>query len=153
INLRWPTAREISGPWLRALALARPTIVVDLAHLGLVPSLDPRTWLPHQRSGSGRSAPPICVAVDIVDEVHSLKLAMRRRAPAAAWRDWRGRVGQHYGMRKHPVTAMVEDSRRVIARAMSIDPPVRPLPPHATDDNSEMLRRLLEPFGVASPLG
>src|SRR5262245_29047975 len=153
INLRWPTAREISGPWLRALALARPTIVVDLAHLGLVPSLDPRTWLPHQRSGSGRSAPPICVAVDIVDEVHSLKLAMRRLATDAALRDSIGRAGQGYWLREHSVTGMVEDYRRVIARAMSIDPPARPLPPHATDDNSEMLRHLLEPFGVASPLG
>ena len=44
INLRWPTAREISGPWLRALALGRPTIVTQLSHMADVPSLDPRTW-------------------------------------------------------------------------------------------------------------
>ncbi len=40
LNLRWPTAREMSGPWLRALAAARPTITIDLAHLVDVPSLD-----------------------------------------------------------------------------------------------------------------
>jgi hypothetical protein len=28
LNLRWPTAPEVSGPWLRALAAARPTIVL-----------------------------------------------------------------------------------------------------------------------------
>ncbi|HEU4939366.1 MAG TPA: glycosyltransferase, partial [Vicinamibacterales bacterium] len=44
LNLRWPTAREMSGPWLRALAAGRATITVDLAHLVDVPSIDPRTW-------------------------------------------------------------------------------------------------------------
>ena len=44
LNLRWPTARETSGPWLRALAAGRPTIVMDLVHMGDVPSVDPRTW-------------------------------------------------------------------------------------------------------------
>ena len=33
LNLRWPTAREMSGPWLRALAAGRPTVIIDLAHL------------------------------------------------------------------------------------------------------------------------
>jgi glycosyltransferase involved in cell wall biosynthesis len=44
LNLRWPTAREMSGPWLRALAAGLPTVIVDLEHLVDVPSLDPRTW-------------------------------------------------------------------------------------------------------------
>jgi glycosyltransferase involved in cell wall biosynthesis len=44
IHLRWPTALETSGPWVRALAAARPTIVTDLAHQTHVPALDPRTW-------------------------------------------------------------------------------------------------------------
>ena len=42
--LRWPTNREASGPWLRALAAGKPTVVNDLAHLVDVPTLDPRTW-------------------------------------------------------------------------------------------------------------
>ncbi len=32
LNLRWPSARETSGPWLRALAAGRATIVTDLEH-------------------------------------------------------------------------------------------------------------------------
>src|SRR2546430_12142591 len=44
LNLRWPTARETSGPWLRALAAARATVITDLVHHADVPSLDPRTW-------------------------------------------------------------------------------------------------------------
>ena len=58
LNLRWPTARETSGPWLRALAAGRPTVIIDLVHLGDVPSLDPRTWtdesgIGHRASGLG----------------------------------------------------------------------------------------------------
>src|SRR6185369_15723618 len=30
LNLRWPTARETSGPWLRALAAGRTTVITDL---------------------------------------------------------------------------------------------------------------------------
>src|SRR5207244_4209242 len=63
LNLRWPTARETSGPWLRALAAGLPTIVVDLVQLADVPSLDPRTWEPNIQ---GRES--ICVSVDILDE-------------------------------------------------------------------------------------
>src|SRR5438552_8151961 len=47
INLRWPTALETSGPWLRSLALRRATIVTDLDHQSHLPLLDPRTWHLH----------------------------------------------------------------------------------------------------------
>ena len=45
LNLRWPTAREVSGPWLRMLSAGLPTVIVDAAHHVDVPTLDPRTWL------------------------------------------------------------------------------------------------------------
>jgi glycosyltransferase involved in cell wall biosynthesis len=32
LNLRWPTAREISGPWLRALAAGRATVIRRSIH-------------------------------------------------------------------------------------------------------------------------
>jgi len=152
INLRWPTAREISGPWLRALALGKPTIVVDLAHLSGVPSLDPRTWQPHQE-GQAATVPPICVAIDILDEVHSLKLAMRRLATDASLREALGEAGREYWTREHSVTGMVEDYRRVIARALQVEVAPRLLPAHAIDDGGSTLRQLLDHLGVASPLG
>jgi hypothetical protein len=43
LNLRWPTALETSGPWLSCLAMSRPTVLIDLAHQGTCPTLDPRT--------------------------------------------------------------------------------------------------------------
>ena len=36
LNLRWPSARETSGPWLRALAAGVPSVVTDLVHAGRV---------------------------------------------------------------------------------------------------------------------
>ena len=44
LNLRWPSARETSGPWVRCLALGKPTIIIDLEHQTHVPSINPRTW-------------------------------------------------------------------------------------------------------------
>jgi glycosyltransferase involved in cell wall biosynthesis len=150
INMRWPTAREISGPWLRALALAKPTIIMDLAHSSGVPSLDPRTWQPHQEGAS--HAVPICVAIDIVDEVHSLKVAMRRLSADAELRESLGRAGHDYWRREHTIAGMIEDYRRVITRAITLELPRGALPAHATDDGSHALRRLLDDFGMPSPL-
>ena len=65
LNLRWPTAREISGPWLRALAAGRPTVVMDLEHLADVPSLDPRTWTINKgRAGRPDVLPPEGASAD-----------------------------------------------------------------------------------------
>src|SRR6185436_3398939 len=73
LHLRWPTALETSGPWVRALAAGRATIVTDLAHQSHVAVLDPRTW-------AAGTAEPIAVAIDILDEDHSLRAAMLRLA-------------------------------------------------------------------------
>src|SRR5690606_8322021 len=97
ITLRWPTAREVSGPWLRALATGRPTITTDLAHMAHVPALDPRTWQPHQKTGGL----VFSVAIDILDEDHSLRLAMRRLAGDAGLRDTLGRAAASYWEMHH----------------------------------------------------
>ncbi len=123
LNLRWPTARETSGPWLRALAASKATVVTDLAHLGDVPSLDPRTWTENglsalgfglweeetKANASGASAPkpkaqspkPVCVAIDILDEDHSLRLAMRRLASDGSLREQLGRAAREWWGREH----------------------------------------------------
>jgi thiamine biosynthesis protein ThiS len=78
LNLRWPSALETSGPWLRALAAARPTIVIELAHQTDVPAWDPRDWRPRNPLDARQ---PATIAIDILDERHSLGLAMDRLAP------------------------------------------------------------------------
>jgi glycosyltransferase involved in cell wall biosynthesis len=193
LNLRWPTAREMSGPWLRALAAARPTITIDLEHLVDVPSLDPRTWvvnpvgirdagsgirgarsgirgagsaiqpadsLPETDRPSERSDPaslipdpgvslhPVTVAIDILDEDHSLRLAMRRLATDPELRTSLGHAGQRYWEREHSVTSMLDDYERVLAEAANLPVPDVALPGHLVTDGDRLLNAVLDEFGL-----
>jgi hypothetical protein len=179
LNLRWPTARETSGPWLRALAAGRPTVITDLAHLGDVPALDPRTWKMNfaevrgprtEDRRSGHDSPshleprtsdlgpptsdlgpdPVCVSIDILDEDHSLRLAMRRLASDAALRARLGVAARQRWERQHSPAVMVADYRRAIADALSRPAPEAPadLPRHLRDMADERLRQLIAPFGM-----
>jgi hypothetical protein len=155
MNLRWPTAREISGPWLRCLAAGKPTIIIDLVHLTSVPSVDPRTWQPNNTvcgSGDGALPGPICVAIDILDEAHSLKLAMHRLAIDAGLRAALGSAARAYWFEEHSFEAMVSDYLRLIPAAASTDASMTRLPEHLIDDGDRRLRELLQPFGVPCPL-
>jgi glycosyltransferase involved in cell wall biosynthesis len=161
LTLRWPTAREISGPWLRCLAAAIPTVTVQLAHLVEVPALDPRTWQPHSALPVAVShAPlpvshfnePVCVAIDILDEGHSLRLAMWRLGGDRTLRQTLGRAGQRYWTMEHSLESMVEDYRRVIPMAMARPAPQPGLPDHLRASADGTLHRLLAPFGLTPPL-
>ena len=178
LNLRWPSAREISGAWLRALAAGVSTIITDLSHLSGVPSLDPRTWqcqLPTPNSqlptpNSQRPTPnaqrPIVVAIDIVDEDHSLRLAMKRLAVDPDLRAQLGRNGQAYWQREHSLEAMVADYEKVLEILKRTEhgareggpglvpevPGAPEVPEHLRATGDEKLRSLLAPFGLESPL-
>jgi glycosyltransferase involved in cell wall biosynthesis len=165
LNLRWPTAREMSGPWLRALAAGRPTVIMDLAHLADVPSLDPRTWRPRpgsevrprrrkralslDRTEAG-DPDPVTVAIDILDEDHSLRLAMRRLASDRALRAALGAAGRRYWEDEHSMPRMVEDYRRVLATAAARAAPEVSRPAHLVTNGDRVLRRVLDEFGFAA---
>jgi glycosyltransferase involved in cell wall biosynthesis len=149
LNLRWPTAREVSGPWLRAIAAGKPTITIDLAHTIDVPSIDPRSWQPNRRSTDA----PCTIALDILDEDHSLRVAMRRLASDPSLRASLGQAARHYWRRNHSVEAMLTDYRRLIddlvrERAQPVLDADR-LPAHLIDDGRALLRKLLDEFGVS----
>lgn len=149
INLRWPTAREVSGPWLRCLAAGRPTVTIDLAHMTHVPSIDPRTW----RSPRGQTAAACTIAIDIIDEDHSLRLAMRRLALDAALRDTLGGAARAYWSAHHTPAAMAADYRRVIALAATVEPAAPALPAHVTDTGAGTLRHVMQEIGLPVPFG
>jgi glycosyltransferase involved in cell wall biosynthesis len=146
LNLRWPTAREMSGPWLRSLAAGRASIIIDLEHLADVPALDPRTWAVTQPG-----ATPICVAIDILDEDHSLRLAMRRLARDAALRDSLGEAARAYWTRKHSAAAMLDDYRRLLPIAAQMPAPRPSLPRHLIDNGNAFMTSILDEIGVAVP--
>ena len=155
--LRWPTNREASGPWLRALAAGKPTVVNDLVHLVDLPTLDPRTWEVQVASPAAADATrtwrreeAIAVSIDILDEDHSLAIAMRRLALDAGLRTDLGAAARRHWAAGHTVEHMAADYERAIAAAAAAPAnPARPLPPHATSDGTALARRLAGQVGVA----
>jgi glycosyltransferase involved in cell wall biosynthesis len=154
--LRWPTSREASGPWIRALAAGRPTVVDDLAHLVDLPTLDPRTWQVQVASPAAdalrawRRDEAIAVAIDILDEDHSLALAMRRLALDAGLRAELGAAARRHWAANHTIGHMADDYDRAIQAAAAAPPrPARPLPTHVTADGTALARRLAADMDVA----
>jgi len=145
LNLRWPTALETSGPWIRALSAGRPTVTIALAHQADVPALDPRDW-----SVSPVGSDPVTIAIDIVDEDHSLALAMRRLAADVELRAALGTAGRRYWEAEHTVSRMVDDYRRAIDRALALPAPVGDLPIHLRPDPLGHVRQTLEVFPEVS---
>jgi glycosyltransferase involved in cell wall biosynthesis len=149
LNLRWPTAREISGPWLRSLAAGVPTVITQLAHLTGVAWLDPRTW---RSSGVPGSGDAVCVGIDILDEDHSLLVAMRRLARDSALRTALAQAGRRHWEAHHTPEVMATDYRRAIELARTLAEPSVELPAHLLDDGRSVLNALLTPFGTPDPL-
>jgi glycosyltransferase involved in cell wall biosynthesis len=150
LNLRWPTSREVSGPWLRALAAGRASIVVDLEQTARLPTLDPRTWKPHVPVDPQARRPAIAVAVDILDEDHSLRLAMLRLAVDASLRESLGRAARAYWEAHHTTAHMLADYERVLARAAAMPLPQSALPSYLRPNPLDDLRRAVDPFGSAA---
>jgi glycosyltransferase involved in cell wall biosynthesis len=146
LNLRWPSALETSGPWLRALSASRPTVMIDLPHLAHVPTLDPRSWTAHGLSRPG-AEPAVAVALDIRDEDHSLRLAMHRLAVDADLRDTLGRHARAYWEAGHTVERMADDYERVMARAVTLPAPAPDRPPHMAPDAWAHAKSVAASFG------
>ncbi|HEX5216361.1 MAG TPA: glycosyltransferase family 4 protein [Vicinamibacterales bacterium] len=149
LHLRFPTAREMSGPWLRALSAGRATVITDLEHLADVPALDPRSWRPLP---GATSRPPIAVAIDILDEDHSLRRAMVRLATDASLRRALGAAGREYWEATHTVERMVADYERVLARAAATPAPDAALPATLRPDPFTSLDQLLAETGATCGL-
>lgn len=157
--LRWPTARETSASWLRCLAAGKPTIVTDLLQTSDVPVLDPRTWaLDHLRTDADSVRTPpgpadaVAVAIDILDEDHSLALALDRLMSDAALRERLGRRAKAWWREHHTLERMTADYRDAIAEAMRAPVPPKRVdwPPHLLADGQDTLRAILAECGIES---
>jgi glycosyltransferase involved in cell wall biosynthesis len=151
--LRWPTSGETSAAWLRSLAGGRPTIVTDLAHTSDVPGYDPRSWTVPFTTATRTDALgwPVrnegaCVAVDLLDEEHSLRLAMHRLATD---RQLRERIGRHARLlweQRFTLERMQRAYVDLIGAAMQrplAPAPRSDLPAHFRVDGTQRAARLL----------
>ena len=113
--MRWPTSRETSASWLRCLAAGKPT------------NLD-RSGSHRRRShagsaelvGVGWSSPatPVGVSIDILDEDHSLKLAIRRLATDEKLRAMLGSNARALWSERFRLEGMVAGYQRVIGQLL-----------------------------------
>jgi glycosyltransferase involved in cell wall biosynthesis len=144
--LRWPTAQETSASWLRCLAAAKPTVTTALAHLADVPALDPRNWHPMHPAHAGAA---MTIAIDLLDEDHSLRSAMRRLATDAHMGAHLARAGREYWSTNHTLDLMAADYLRVMDEAAGRPAqPTSDLPAHFTKDYTEPARLVACEFGV-----
>jgi glycosyltransferase involved in cell wall biosynthesis len=155
--MRWPSSRETSAAWLRCLAAGRPTIITDLAHTADIPALDPRSWKAlHAKAvvpdGPEPSAPIVsaCVSIDILDEDHSLRLAMRRLAVDARLRAMLAGSAHALWAERFSLDRMVAGYLDTIERACAMPSPDvgAVLPAHLSTNGTEHAADLLEQVGV-----
>jgi len=152
LNLRWPTGRETSAAWMRCLAAGKPTIVTDLVHQADVPSLDVRTMSVVSAGAPG--AEPVCVHIELVDEIPMLRLALTRLTDGAALRMRLGRAARRYWTEQGTLALMARDYEGLLARAAVAPIPARPAewPAHLAADGSTLARALTAEIGVLYPL-
>jgi hypothetical protein len=121
LDLHWPRAAGPTDGWLAAIAAGKPPVFVDAGAMTDVPALDPRSWRPADRR------PPIGVALDILDEDHSLRLAVYRLAIDRGLRERLGRAAQSYWRQHHTLDRMTTDMTMAIEQAVAADEPSRPV--------------------------
>jgi glycosyltransferase involved in cell wall biosynthesis len=144
--LRWPTNRETSASWLRCLAASRPTLISELMHLGAVPTLDPRGW--RLLDVSPQPRPAVAVSIDLLDEAHSLQLALERLVVDQGLRQRLGQAAYEWWQTRHRLDTMADAYATVIADALATPIRSTPLPLHLVDDGTAKLRALARAMGV-----
>jgi len=152
--LRWPSAHETSASWLRAVAAGRATIVTDLAQQADVPTLDPRSWSVLDAQPRQTERPALAVSIDVLDEDHSLTLALKRLTADHGLRARLGAAAAAYWRENHMVPHMVKDYEAVLERLRHSNPRRDNRPRHLRPDGLEQMRAILEPFAehLPSPL-
>ena len=99
--------------------------------------------------GAEAVASTVADLIDVRDEAHSLRLALRRLASDPELRSRLGRAAMAFWEREHSLPRMLDDYRRVIARAIAAPVPDAALPRHLRASGTERLSELLRPFGLA----
>ncbi len=146
LSLRWPSGRETSASWLRAIAAGRATVVTDLAQQADLPTLDPRSWTVQHAQPTLAPLDPIAVAIDPLDEAHSLTLAIKRLAADGALRDRLGHAARRHWSAEHTIGHMAAAYDAVLADTATHPDPDVALPAHLRPDPGGFARDLLAPF-------
>jgi len=144
--LRWPTNHETSASWLRCLAAGRTTLITELAHLADVPRVDPRGWRPlHDPTGTPA---PAAVSIDLLDEHHSLQLALERLAEDPPLRHALGHAARAHWHARHRLEPMADAYARLLRYSAILPTPEVTLPAHLQDEGTAELQTLMAEMGL-----
>lgn len=154
--LDWPDGCEAIRPWLTCLAFGLPTIVTDRANRVDIPTLDPRSWQVQYAQGPGEheaggTPAPAAVSIDIIDELHSLRIAIRRLSKDVGLRAQLAEAGTALWRERFGFDQMVEGYLEAIQEAQTTpttDARPSDLPAHLLDDRTTHVRSLLGSLGV-----
>ena len=150
LSLRWPSARETSASWLHAIAAGRPTVITDLAQQADLPTLDPRSWTVVHAQPTLTPLEPVAVSIDILDEGHSLTLALKRLTTDAGLRARLGAAARAHWAAGHTVDHMRSAFEIAVHETATQPDPSITLPPHLRPDPTAFARGLVARFpGVA----
>ena len=144
--------------WIHCLASSKPSIVTDVASRVDIASLDPRDWrvrevqqTPENSDDSSSSLSAAMVSIDILDEAHSLKLAMNRLISDRYLRAALSTNAKKLWAQRFTLDKMVRGYKTAIEKAIMVELSdlVRPdLPAHFRVDGTERTGELLQEFGV-----
>lgn len=101
------------------------------------------------RDDDGVVREPVCVSVNVLDEVRSIELALTHLASDAVLRERLARSARDWWARRHTLEKMELDYEAAIERALQA--PVRratALPSHFQEDYSDLTRGILSDFGL-----
>jgi hypothetical protein len=116
-----------------------------------MPTLDPRSWTVVHAQPTLAPREPIAVSIDILDEGHSLTLALKRLTTDAALRARLGAAARAHWAAGHTVDHMASAYEAVLREAATLPDPVVTLPPHLRPDPAAFARGLVARFaGVAT---
>ncbi len=150
LSLRWPSARETSASWLRAIAAGRATVVTDMAQQADLPTLDPRSWTVVHAEPTLAAREPVAVSIDIMDEAHSLTLALKRLTTDAALRTRLGAAARAHWAAAHTVDRMASAFDAVLGEVSRVPDPAVTLPSHLRPDAAAHAERLIAAFPDAT---
>jgi glycosyltransferase involved in cell wall biosynthesis len=146
VSLRWPSARETSASWLRAIAAGRPTIVTALAQQAAVPMLDPRSWAVVHGLPTLAPVEPVAVGIDVLDEQHSLNLAVKRLATDSGLRARLAAAARAHWSAGHRLGHMADGYDAAMEAASRQPDPVADLPAHLRPEAAAHARALVNRF-------
>ncbi len=114
--LRWPSTGETSASMIRCLAMGKPIITTDLALNRDMPMLlTPWAWTLSHPWKNTFDAQPLGVAIDILDEDHSLEITLRRLSTDANLRKQLGLRARQYWESHHQLEMMANDYQQLLS--------------------------------------